>query len=93
MITFTDCVPHCSIDEIQWGYSLNNQENGIGVISLPVSYNKVYVPLITFKVTNLTDEDKQTQWGIISQSISLSGFKSQTWQLLIDGHFYITIGA
>lgn len=77
----------------QWGYSLNNKENGTGVISLPIAYNKLYIPLITFNVTDFLDEDKQTQWGIISQSISLSGFKSQTWQLRIDGHFYITIGA
>ena len=77
---------------IQWGYSLNNKENGISVINLPITYSKNFIPIITFKVTDFTDIDRQVQWGIISNSITLSGFKSQTWQLLIDGTFFITIG-
>lgn len=76
----------------QWGYSVNNKENGISIINLPITYNKNFIPVITFKVTNFSDIDKQTQWGIISDSITLSGFKSQTWQILVDGSFFITIG-
>lgn len=76
----------------QWGYSLNNKENGISIINLPITYSKNFIPIITFKVTDFTDTDGQVQWGIISNSITLSGFKSRTWQLLIDGTFFITIG-